>query len=154
MGTILAIDPGNGTGVAIFKALKLIQAGMVTFTDYMGYSKQLFTLIKKVRPSIIVVEKPQIYQPRFWKGDPNDVLSVAIKVGIVIAVASHESCRVEEVLPHKWKGTRPKTVDNAHTLSLLSEEETRVLNRVILSKSKLHNVIDAIGIGLWYLKRS
>jgi hypothetical protein len=31
--------------------------------------------------------------------------------------------------------------------------ERQVLERVGLTKSKMHNVLDAVGIGLWKLKR-
>jgi hypothetical protein len=103
-------------------------------------------------PSAVVIEVPQVYQQRLQKGDPNDLIDVAVIAGIAAGAAA-PFAEPQLVRPHKWKHNRPKAFDNAYTLSLLSAEEKLVVDSCGAPKSKLHNVIDAVGIGLWRLGR-
>ena len=65
--------------------------------------------------------------------------------GVVVATMA-PYCQAELVHPRVWKGQRPKDVDNRWTLSQLDADELAVAG-------KNHNVLDAIGLGLWRLKR-
>ncbi len=99
-----------------------------------------------------VIEKPQIYRQRMWKGDPNDNVDVAIAAGVAAATLSR--CGpVSFAAPRAWKGQREKRIDNAYTLRLLGPDEAEVLAGHKVRGSKLHNVVDAVGIGLWKLGR-
>ena len=55
------------------------------------------------------------------------------------------------VTPHKWKGNLPKHVTEARVLQTLTREEKGVIPRI--GKNLIHNVYDAIGIGLYHLGR-
>lgn len=150
MGRVIAIDPGQWSGVAYF------QDGLLTRADLVGKGEQNISFYAREILEVgagteAVIEIPQVYQQRQWKGDPNDLISVAYIAGIFGAWIYAKSGDVTLIRPHDWKGSRPKYVDMKYTLSCLEETERRVLPD--LPKTKLHNVIDAVGIGLWFLQR-
>lgn len=142
---LISIDPGKkSSGIAVFENDILIDCCL-------QQSPSLFNILL---PSIsnVVIEKPQIYKQQLWKGDPNDLVEVAIVVGKYIQL--FEECDiVETVYPRLWKGQRPKAVDNNYTLSILSDGERDIFNNVDIPRHLQHNIIDAIGIGLWKLGR-
>jgi hypothetical protein len=148
---IIAIDPGQWSGVAYF------DNGLLTRADLLGKGAegiQEFTdtaHIFKADGLQAVIEIPQVYPQRQWKGDPNDLIGVAYIAGIFSSWLYEYGAEITLVKPHEWKGSRPKDVDTKYTLKCLDAPERRIIPD--LPKTKLHNVIDAIGIGLWYLKR-
>lgn len=91
-----------------------------------------------------VIELPRIYPVRRWKGDANDLIRVAVTAG---AIAGALGAPVQFVEPRAWKGSRPKDVDNRYTLGLLSEAERATMD------ATSHDVVDAVGLGLWALGR-
>jgi hypothetical protein len=142
---LLSIDPGkNEFGWARFHAAQLMQCGF----EQVKYAQSLFY---RMTVDCAVIEVPQIYPMRSWKGDPNDLIDVALTSGQIAGILSLN--KKEFVRPHAWKGNRPKDIDNNYTLSKLDERELVILNQCEVIKSKRHNVIDAIGIGLWKLNR-
>jgi hypothetical protein len=152
MNRLLALDPGIKTGVAIFQDSKLFDCGIIHFVDTQIYTQNMFELTNKVKPTNAIIERPQIYTIANWKGDPNDLIKVAIQVGIFIA-ACGPFCKVEEVTPHAWKGNRPKDIDTDYTKSLLDINELRALVNNNIKKFEMHHVLDAVGVGLCFLKR-
>jgi len=155
MNRLIAIDPGKaGLGWASFVGDRLSSVGLLVCKSLTETTEVLTRMMGRAcpPPSTVVIEVPQVYQQRLQKGDPNDLIDVAVIAGIAAGVAA-QFVEPQPVRPHAWKGNRPKAIDNAYTLSLLSEEEKLVLDGCGAPKSKLHNVIDAIGIGLWKLGR-
>jgi hypothetical protein len=144
---LLAIDPGKATGWAYFRNHILVMSGVIPFDISMTVPFATWSVDE------VIIEKPVIYDPKRWEGDPNDLISVAIVAGYIGGIVN---CRnVKWITPQRWKGNRPKNVDHRHTMSLLSTEEKEVIKedwKGVL-KSQKHNMIDAIGIGLWYLRR-
>lgn len=102
-----------------------------------------------------MIEKPQIYRATKSQGDPNDLITLAVMVGQYWERASSRgaiSCLL--VLPSEWKGQVPKQIHEKRILGALSGQElSRVPGRSELAASKRHNVIDAVGLGLWKLGR-
>ena len=100
-----------------------------------------------------VVERPQTYRGRSAEGDTNDLLDLSIVVGCIVGqLAGH----VELVRPAQWKGQVPKkTVHGTNPIELRSRGKLYAgEGRIEIPNKKLaHNVWDAIGIGLWYLRR-
>lgn len=140
---LFSIDPGkNEFAWALFDNKKLIKCGMCEVDN-------IRDLVYGVMIDEVVIEVPQIYMQRKWKGDPNDLIDVAVTAGRVAGQFS----QVEFVRPRIWKGNRPKDIDNNYTLSQLISKELTILNICGVQKSKRHNVVDAIGIGLWKLGR-
>ena len=141
---LVTIDPGKRTvGYSVFQNNVLVHAGLIQYNIIEGFE----LIAQSYKPRLTVIEKPKVYPFRHWKGDPNDLIDVAVTVGMAAAIFK----KFELVLPQDWKGQRPKDVDNQYTMSLLSKIEAQRIHHY--PKSKLHNVIDAIGIGLWKVGR-
>lgn len=138
---LIAIDPGNCTGWATFHATTglLHYAGVtdVVSGSFTGYYTNL------------VIEIPQVYRTAQSKGDPNDLIKVAVQAGQWIE--RFRACEVKRVLPNEWKGQVPKSVHNKRVLACLTPEELERIAK--LPESKAHNMIDAIGLGLWHFGR-
>ena len=116
MSRRLAIDPGTRTtGYAIFDNSRLAACGCLTadglyemLAEIMLASARM-TLPREILPELkTVVERPQVYGQRKWKGDPNDLIGVALVAGAVAALFPP----AKFVLPHAWKGNAPKDVVN------------------------------------------
>lgn len=154
---ILSVDPGIDTGVALWRDGKLLTSACIDRNIHTV--QQLCTAIgvPQGEASYLVCELPQIYRAAHSKGDPNDLMPLAVEVGWFEAFASllWRNCTCVQVTPRAWKGQVPKRVCNQRTLNKLTAQELNTLNNQLVgvSESKKHNVLDAIGIGLWFLKR-
>lgn len=148
--TIVAIDPGIDTGWATFErragdAFVLVDCGLGDPREvYEGYHN----LVN------IVIEKPQVYRAAQSKGDPNDLITLAIRVGEYKEFFQHRADRVDLVTPAVWKGQVPKPVHHRRIDSKLTTEERMVVGMAKVSEAKKHNVWDAVGLGLFYLGRT
>ena len=157
MTYVLAIDPGlRATGYAYFCDGVLVRAGLkrtklTERADAAAYIGREFA-VEFLKPiDALVVEVPQVYQPRLMKGDPNDLVSVALVAGCVLQLPA----RVRRaVSPHQWKGNTPKEVSHTRLLLKLQPVERDVLQSADVPPSLLHNVFDAVGIGKWFIKHS
>jgi hypothetical protein len=95
----------------------------------------------------VVIECPQVYMGAKNKGDPNDLIDVAVTVGALIAVYGAFSWDLHIVKPATWKGQTPKAVTKNRLQKQLSTAEGEI------AMWSNHNVVDAIGIGCWKLGR-
>lgn len=151
-GVLIAIDPGRVLGIAVFRNTILLDIGVMTAPRIRDLHYGLFQFFKRHEPAAAIIEVPQVYRQRKQKGDPNDLIDVAVVAGVAGAVAA-PWCEPLFIKPHIWKGSRPKDVDNEYTLKCLNDIERAIVDRAGLGKTKGHNAIDAIGIGLWALER-
>jgi hypothetical protein len=146
--TVLAIDPGRDTGWAFLDdARRLVMCGLGNPPDSIRHP--------------VVIERPQVYRGRGSKGDPNDLITLAIQVGQYKERAERSGSKVELVLPHSWKGTVDPDILCRRVVASLSEVECAVLFRVLaplarkpmtdehVTSGKRHNVIDAVGLAIW-----
>jgi len=152
MTTLISIDPGRKTGLAVFQNGTLENCMLYDASDYRTFALALLDTMEQYEPDSMIVEIPRVYQQRFWKGDPNKLIILTKIAGIAIGLFS-TVCPVNEVFPQKWKGQRTKAADNRYTENCLECEELVILDKKKLPKSYKHNVLDAIGIGLWFLGR-
>lgn len=117
--------------------------------------------IEALKPWLrLVCEYPRTYGGRAGKGDANDLISVALVAG---AILGRLGCPSQLVLPREWKGGIPKPQTKAEYLRDGYPVEERVklklttteLIRVELTRDwwKNMDIWDALGIGLWALKR-
>jgi len=134
---IIAIDPGKRTGWAVFWEAELWSAG---YTD----NKELPEI--PLLPAIVVIEVPRIY-PFGGKGDANDLVDLAFLAGDYAGEmrVKYPGVDVEQVYPRTWKGTVPKHIHNRRVLASLTSKELPKIQGCD------HNMVDAIGIGLWQL---
>lgn len=104
----------------------------------------------------VIIECPQTYGGRASQGDANDLIGVSMVVG---AIGAHLGEPWIAVRPAAWKGQVPKKTKhktNPIELRCRAKMTAAELCRVYLPKSKVnlgHNVWDAIGIGMWHLRR-
>jgi hypothetical protein len=140
---LLAIDPGRQAGWALFKSRKLAGAG-VWQSNIVPKGKGLLDLV--------VVEAPRWY-PREHRIDVNDLLDLSIAVGKIEGMMEERGVPVEIVYPRTWKGSVPKEIHNRRVLAALTPQELGLLPKRPRARDFDHNVIDAVGIGLWKLGR-
>lgn len=108
----------------------------------------------------LACEYPRTYGGRASRGDANDLVSVALVAG---AIQGRLGCASTFVLPEEWKGGIPKPDSKAAYLrdGYPVEERAKLklttteLIQVDLTRDwrKNMDVWDAVGIGLWALKR-
>lgn len=128
----LCVDPGIDTGWALFDGdtLRICGLGLPHPLPFLQFLEVLY------------IERPQVY-PRS-KTNPNDLITLAIQVGRII---ERVGLPTQTVLPREWKGQVPKGVMCRRITQALTPQERALLPG--LPPSKLHNVLDAVGIGLW-----
>lgn len=155
---LLSIDPGlTCCGWAYWRDSKLVRCGLLRTKE-----KTLEGRIKAhagftADAQVLVIEKPEVYQQRFLKGDPRDLANLAAVVGGIIAAFPG---RAHTFFPKQWKSQLPKTVSERRTLSKLSEVEKQVVKNpqvygqpISAPPSLLNNMMDGIGLGLFFLQR-
>jgi hypothetical protein len=141
---LLAIDPGQTTGWAYFLNGELLQA---------SYDTKEEVLIQTNRGTdILVIEKPAWYGTNN-KVDVNDLIELAVFVGEMKQKYRMTTKEIVLVLPVAWKGTVPKKIHNQRVLDTLTEKERDLLPLRPRAKDYDHNMLDAVGLGLWKLGR-
>lgn len=99
---------------------------------------------------VLAIEKPMIKRGgRFGQARPGDIIDLAVAVGWAQAAPWIE---VVEYLPSTWKGNLSKVICNNRTENALSRTERAVVASAKVPQSLLHNLYDAVGIGLFHLK--
>lgn len=135
----LSIDPGIDTGYALWR----------------GYGQLLACGVADPRRNCpegirsVIIEKPQVYEARNSKGDPNSLIALAIQVGEYKGFFEERRATVALIRPHDWKGTLPKEVHHARLWEALSPAEQAVVSQAGrgVAKSRLHNMLDAVALG-------
>lgn len=154
---LVAVDPGvKATGIAVFEDNELAHVGLLRAVDLRSMIKVLADIGIDDCPDAVVVERPTVYH-RGGKGDPNDLVSIAIVAGAAAALLGGywRTTEVVFVEPRTWKGSVLKDVHNIRIIKLLNKEEHLILNDGVASAptSLVHNVVDAVGLGLYQLGR-
>lgn len=157
---VTAIDPGiRKLGIAVFADGLLYASALIKApgTDIGVPAWQ--RIVDKVRDwrldhtppwyfskeEALVSEYPQSYTATHQKGDQNDLIELTGVVGYLMG-SIVDVGEKQTYLPRTWKGTMDKEAMQERILSRLSAEERK--NAVEQS-----DVIDAIGVGLFYLGR-
>lgn len=157
---LLAVDPGTrGCGVALFDGQRLILAdyvynpskfrGDARMSDCLAMAHAALDWVLPTRLDEIVIEHMVIYHSGRGKrgADPNDLLRLA-EIGGAICVLSGAAAKSYSA--KEWKGSLPKEICHRRVLDRLSIDER---SRLQGPMSLLHNVLDAVGIGLHHLGR-
>lgn len=140
---MVSVDPGAVSGWALFHDGQLLISGIQRI-DRDGP-------VVCNMAHVLVIEVPQVYPGQRAKVDPNDLVRLGIRAGVWIGWYRGNGSRIVEVKPAAWKGQVPKDVMGRRILAHLSEEERANLGRV--APSQVHNMIDAVGIGLHHVGR-
>jgi hypothetical protein len=146
---LLCIDPGNCTGWAVFHPSGFLQSAGVTTLD----AARCPAVGALVQGDVnrLLIEVPQVYQASLSKGDPNDLIKVAIGVGRWVERATVCGASVTAVKTAQWKGQVPKEVHHKRVMAALQPGELALLPK--LPQSQGHNMLDAVALGLWDAKR-
>jgi hypothetical protein len=149
---LLAIDPGEDAGWALFS---LASDGYRVIACGLGDPRMSDT-VRVSELTKIVIERPCIYPDGRQKARPNDVVTLAVRAGEWGGLFRQWG-EVSYVQPWQWKGTTNKSISSSRTWSRLSEAERSVVERAVrgggkrgkpIAPSKVHNMMDGIGIGL------
>lgn len=153
--SLLAVDPSlRGLGWAFFERGMLTHCGVVegdsnktTIEAVRGIHKEVEELA--AAPAEVVLEFPRIYPKGRGQTDhvdPNDLLWVAAVAG---AVSTLGPSRI--YYPSDWKGQSKKEKTLRLVLQACTPAERAVIEQV--KGWKRHNAVDAVGIGMYHLKR-
>ncbi len=142
--SLLAIDPGANQGWAFFQKLSgewtLIRCG-------------LGVIPASICPESVVIEQPVIYPHA--KARPNDIITLALAagttVGRLVARWPDLETNVHWVQPRAWKGTINADIMTRRIESKMGPVAMDMVKELNLSASKRHNVVDAVGLGLYFL---
>lgn len=136
---LVSVDPGEHMGFAVFRDGTLWQCGLGGYGLPPGCE--------------FVIEKPCVY-PRS-KADPNDLITLAVRVGEELGAAKRLGLRTRTVLPREWKRSVSKEIMLDRITAHLAADEREVFaeNVVGVARCRVNNVLDAIGIGLFHLGR-
>ena len=167
MTRLAAVDPGvHGCGVAIFEGGTLIEAHYTCPSRNPfhksehacgvggNYTRAHCTAMEALKPiydahiNELVVEHMYKY-PGMDKINVNDLLDVQT----VAAMVAGSFSKTHSVYPPQWKGNVPKKIMTGRIKKLLTLDEWVIMSGGDWPKSLEHNVVDAIGIGLWRLGR-
>lgn len=164
---VLAVDPGaRGCGCALFQDKRLVRAAYVSnpceVTADEGRAAAAGAMAAAVASWLgcyidaLAVEWPRVYATSIRRGtshaDPNDLLPLAGVDAALAALVAPNTCA--SYCPSEWKGQVPKDTYALRILDRLDASELAIVEAVSDScKSKAHNVVDAVGIGLHHLGR-
>ena len=156
---LISVDPGKKhAAAAVWSSGGLLRGAVyVTGKGAVNTGDSLVEGLESYFPDNyvleIAIECMQVYTPGKSKGDPNDLIQVAIMVGAFCGfIGAHSPPTIYP--PADWKGQAPKGVMQERILEVLSIEERENLGKGLTGHStKDHNIYDAVGIGLFHLRR-
>ena len=165
---LIAIDPGvHNMAIAVFGDNGvLLEAWNETSTTMFenvnvrleGWGSPSVRLINRLQRHVrlernrIIGERQVVYPgAKGLKTNPNDLLDLAMCAGAfygALCVDMHASLTLVE--PAEWKAQVPKDITKKRIEGLLSHSEPLSIKK----GGEMHNVYDAIGIGLFALGRA
>jgi len=150
----MAIDPGvRCCGWALFTDDKFVRCGLSRRAAALKEDLAGFRAMISAMPGreMQIVERPQIYRQSRSKGDPEDLARLLILCGML--AERHKSTTL--VIPHRWKGTIPKTAKlQDYVIHRRNEKSFGNYLPTGIPTALAHNVADAVGIGLWWLQHN
>lgn len=149
----LAIDPGVACiGWASWGRSEGFMCGIErpdSLADAIEWAR-IIVSSRDIRVSgVLAVEVPRIYPASRQKGDPNDLVNLALVAGA--ALCTVPQYRTVRVYPRDWKGTIPKAKHHARLRETLRPEQLAAVDKVVPAHLR-HNAMDAMGLLAWLLK--
>ncbi len=142
----LYADPGESTGATLAHGPQLVWCGLLSLSDHWIPGVRFpFTQ----QTDRLVIEIPNAHESKGAarsKRDPQSIITLAVTCGQWIRhVSAKDTVRK---FPGQWKGQVPKDIHNERVLDALTEQERAIVKACGAPTSKLHNVIDSVGLGL------
>lgn len=156
--SLLAIDPGfRYLGFSVFNRGELVKAGLSKAEDEEDWDRwtnqppSFLHIIEIIHAyhwesPVAVIEFPKIHRDT---PKNESIIKLAAACGAYASLLQAAGFVIEWVEPRAWKGTVPKDIMYKRILAKLPESEYHKIERL-----KDHNVIDAVGIGLWKIRKS
>lgn len=117
------------------------QAGLVE-----GTRTEMAAKVCEIPHRLLICEIPMVYPRGSGKGeDPNDLIQVALSAGAVLGAAVLGIT----VYPAEWKGQLPKDIHHKRVRAHVSFSSLAEYDVERVAPNLQHNVLDAIGIGIW-----
>jgi hypothetical protein len=136
----IAIDPGASTGWAIFDSGALVACGACAPPGmaWGGIDR-------------VVAEMPQRYPHDTV--NPNDLITLAYRLGRVVGPLEREGAVIHTVLPREWKGQMPKDLCHRRSRAKLTPAELAIVDAVLptLGAKAKTDMLDAVALGQWAL---
>ncbi len=168
MSRLISLDPGTSRqgscAAALFSDGELREAKIFQqLTRVVLHPVQIARMFANEAERIwggvdeLALEWPVVRRAKQQKGDQADILALA---GVCGAFAGVFDCRVAAYRPEDWKGQIPKPkkgetyIIETRVIAALSPSERDTLYKLVaVYGARFHNVVDAIGIGLYHLGR-
>lgn len=163
----IAIDPGKGghnggLGWSAWEKVDLLSAGLARVKGRLELGHRALELASQIPSGAEEATVEQMFHyPTHGRRDTiqradrvaNDLLDLQAIGGIVAAKCTTGA--ITYVTAHGWKGEIPKDVVILRVWKLLTPEEKRTLEACLrgIPESLHHNVLEAVGLGLWRLRR-
>ncbi len=155
---LLAIDPGyRYFGYSLFNQSSIQKAGLCVAEEAEEWDRWtgqppsflgLTDIILKTQwaRKLAVIEFPKVH-----RDTPNSdsIVRLAAACGAYTGLLQASGFQVEWIEPRSWKGTVPKDIMYNRILAKVPESEYSKIERI-----HDHNVMDAVGIGLWKIRKS
>lgn len=138
--TFLAIDPGIHTGWCVLNSVGTIHV--------VGKGETFPILSNRAA----IIEQPQVYRASKSKGDPNNLITLAIRVGRYEERLSAAGVQCQLVLPTTWKGQINKHSHHLRTAASLTRDELQIVTAVAKSpevRGYSEDVWDAVALAKW-----
>lgn len=133
------IDPGVTTGWSLWGSSGLVDCGL---GDPRSSPKHSASDV-----SDVWIEHPIVYALK----NAADIVKLAIDAGRWAGRYDMLGVEAHFVFPVTWKGQVPKDICHARTYAVLRDAEREVVDRAGrgVPKHKLHNMLDAVAMGVW-----
>lgn len=157
--SLVAVDPGlRGCGVAVFRNAVLERALYVPSSvradrgavAWVAMSRAVACALAGVTWQVGAVERPKQYDGPVSKARRDDISELSAVAGAVALVLGSMGAEVHSPYPVQWKGQLPKDVGIRRIQAKLTPSEVERIER---AGALTHNVLDAVGIGLWMVHR-
>jgi hypothetical protein len=147
----IAIDPGAKMGWALLQQGLVRDCGLINVSDTVPCLGSLHLISR----GIVLIEKPVYHHGGRNKVDPNDLITLGIKVGRVMEIYLAMDNVIRLVTPVTWKGSVPNEIQEARTIQALSADELAAVRASLenVPRSYQHNVWDAVGLAIWFAKK-
>ncbi len=137
------MDPGGSTGFAVYDSGVLVECGACPYDEMHNWT----------RIDHVVGELPQRYPDD--PVDPNNLITLAYRLGVVVGPLVAAGIPVVTVLPRIWKGGNiPKSVHHPRIVARLRPAELAVYTKALagLGAKAKTDMTDAVGIGAWAIR--
>ena len=149
---ILSIDPGKKMcGWAVFHGERLSDCGLARTKSecLVGGALDMADQIQEF-PDAVAIEKMRVYKSA--PINPEHLINISIVSGVMAGAIMAKKSRYLFPYPRDWKKNLPKEECNDKILDLVPES-VAIMDEKKIAKTHRNHVLDAIGIGLWAVKK-